>query len=102
MRPSFPSRHGAGPVGESPRRTRAGPRKARSDGRRQARTTGGGVPARRRVNPEGPRRIKVGFPHRDKGGPVGVIVTEEYVCDYCTKPIAHSDVIVGKLSLRKR
>jgi hypothetical protein len=33
---------------------------------------------------------------------VGVIVTEEYVCDYCTKPIAESDVIVGKLSLRKR
>jgi len=33
---------------------------------------------------------------------VGVIVTEEYVCDYCTKPIADSDVIVGKLSLRKR
>src|SRR2546430_17581690 len=54
-------------------------------------------PARRGVNPEGPRRIKVGFPHRDKGGPVGVIVPEEYVCDYCTKPIAHSDVIVGKL-----
>jgi len=33
---------------------------------------------------------------------VGIIVTEEYVCDYCTKPITHSDVIVGKLSLRKR
>jgi len=33
---------------------------------------------------------------------VGVIVTEEYVCDYCTKRIPDTDVLVGRLSLRKR
>ena len=33
---------------------------------------------------------------------MGVIVTEEYVCDYCTKPIRNADVLVGRLSLRKR
>jgi len=33
---------------------------------------------------------------------VGVIVTEEYVCDYCTKRIPNADVLVGRLSLRKQ
>jgi hypothetical protein len=33
---------------------------------------------------------------------VGVIVTEEYVCDYCTKRIPNTDVLVGRLSLRKQ
>jgi len=33
---------------------------------------------------------------------VGVIVTEEYVCDYCTKRIPDTDVLVGRLSLRKQ
>jgi hypothetical protein len=32
---------------------------------------------------------------------VGTIVTEEYVCDYCTKRIPNADVLVGRLSLRK-
>ena len=33
---------------------------------------------------------------------MGVIVTEEFVCDYCTKRIPDTDVLVGRLSLRKR
>ena len=33
---------------------------------------------------------------------MGVIVTEEYVCDYCTKRIPDTDVLVGRLSLRKQ
>jgi hypothetical protein len=33
---------------------------------------------------------------------VGVIVTEVYVCDYCTKRIPNADVLVGRLSLRKQ
>ena len=33
---------------------------------------------------------------------MGVIVTEEYVCDYCTKRIPNTDVLVGRLSLRKQ
>jgi hypothetical protein len=33
---------------------------------------------------------------------VGVIVTEEYVCDYCTKRIPNADALVGRLSLRKQ
>ena len=33
---------------------------------------------------------------------MGVIVTEEYVCDYCTKRIPDPDVLVGRLSLRKQ
>jgi hypothetical protein len=33
---------------------------------------------------------------------VGVIVTEEYVCDYSTKRIPNADVLVGRLSLRNQ
>jgi hypothetical protein len=33
---------------------------------------------------------------------VGIIVREEYLCDYCAKPITDSDVQVGRLSIRKR
>ena len=33
---------------------------------------------------------------------MGVIVREEYVCDYCGKPITDGDVLMGRLSLRKR
>ena len=33
---------------------------------------------------------------------MGVIVTEEYVCDYCTKRIPNADALVGRLSLRKQ
>ena len=33
---------------------------------------------------------------------MGVIVTEEYLCDYCTKRIPNTDVLVGRLSLRKQ
>ena len=32
---------------------------------------------------------------------MGVIVTEEYVCDYCNKRIRNTDVLAGRLSLRK-
>ncbi len=32
---------------------------------------------------------------------MGVIVREEFICDYCTKPIVDSDVLVARLSLRK-
>jgi hypothetical protein len=42
-------------------------------------------------------------PKRREGNlPVGVIVREEYVCDYCTRPIRDSDMQMGKLSVRKR
>ena len=33
---------------------------------------------------------------------MGVIVREEYVCDYCARPISDSDMQLGKLSVRKR
>jgi hypothetical protein len=33
---------------------------------------------------------------------VGVIVREEYVCDYCGKPITDSNILIGKLALRKQ
>jgi hypothetical protein len=33
---------------------------------------------------------------------VGVIVTKGYVCDYCTRRIPDTDVLVGRLSLRKQ
>lgn len=32
---------------------------------------------------------------------MGVIVKEEYVCDYCGQGISDGDVLVGRLSLRK-
>lgn len=32
---------------------------------------------------------------------MGVIVKEEYVCDYCGQAISDGDVLVGRLSLRK-
>jgi hypothetical protein len=35
-------------------------------------------------------------------GSVGVIVREEYVCDYCGKPITDSNILIGKLALRKQ
>jgi hypothetical protein len=33
---------------------------------------------------------------------VGVIVREEYVCDYCSKPITDGDMLIGRLTLRKQ
>lgn len=33
---------------------------------------------------------------------MGVIVKEEYVCDYCGKNIQGTDVLVGRLSVRKK
>jgi hypothetical protein len=33
---------------------------------------------------------------------VGVIVREEYVCDYCGKSITDSNILIGKLALRKQ
>lgn len=33
---------------------------------------------------------------------MGVILKEEYVCDYCGKTISGGDVIVAKLGLRKQ
>ena len=35
------------------------------------------------------------------GEPMGVIVREEYVCDFCDKAIGDTDALVGRLSLRK-
>jgi hypothetical protein len=33
---------------------------------------------------------------------VGVIVRQDYICDYCGKPMGGGDVIAGQLTLRKR
>ena len=33
---------------------------------------------------------------------MGVIVREEYVCDYCGKGITDSNILIGKLALRKQ
>jgi hypothetical protein len=33
---------------------------------------------------------------------MGVIVREEYVCDFCGKPITDANIIIGKLALRKQ
>lgn len=33
---------------------------------------------------------------------MGVIVKEEYVCDFCAKPITDSNILIGKLALRKQ
>ncbi|MGH2732919.1 MAG: hypothetical protein ACRDJG_08280 [Actinomycetota bacterium] len=33
---------------------------------------------------------------------MGVILKEEYVCDYCGKTISGSDVLVGRLALRRQ
>jgi hypothetical protein len=42
-------------------------------------------------------------PSRGKRGElVGVIVTEEYVCDFCSKPITDPEILVGRLSMRKQ
>jgi hypothetical protein len=32
---------------------------------------------------------------------MGIVVREEYVCDFCGKPIEGDDILVGRLSLRK-
>ena len=33
---------------------------------------------------------------------MGVIVREEYVCDYCGKGITDANILMGKLALRKQ
>ncbi|HEU5001797.1 MAG TPA: hypothetical protein VFW71_03335 [Actinomycetota bacterium] len=33
---------------------------------------------------------------------MGVIVKEEYVCDFCAKPITDTNILIGKLALRKQ
>ncbi len=33
---------------------------------------------------------------------MGVIVREEYVCDYCAKAITDANILMGKLALRKQ
>lgn len=33
---------------------------------------------------------------------MGVIVREEYVCDYCGKGITDANILIGKLALRKQ
>ena len=33
---------------------------------------------------------------------MGVIIREEYVCDYCSKAITDSNILIGKLALRKQ
>jgi hypothetical protein len=35
-------------------------------------------------------------------GLLGVIIREEYVCDFCGKSITDVDMLVGKLALRKQ
>jgi hypothetical protein len=45
------------------------------------------------TNPNELRRIGGEFHAGVKRGPVGVIVTEEYVCDYCTKRICNAPII---------
>jgi len=39
---------------------------------------------------------------KGEGDPVGVIVREEYVCDYCGKAITDANILIGKLALRKQ
>ena len=33
---------------------------------------------------------------------MGLIRSEEYVCDYCGSPVNSSEMLIGKLALRKR
>ena len=33
---------------------------------------------------------------------MGVIVKEEYICDYCSNPITDTNILIGKLALRKQ
>ncbi len=33
---------------------------------------------------------------------MGVIIREEYVCDYCGKAITDANILIGKLALRKQ
>lgn len=33
---------------------------------------------------------------------MGVIIKAEYVCDFCGKPIVGGDVLVGRLSVRRK
>ena len=33
---------------------------------------------------------------------MGVIVKEEYVCDFCAQPITDTNILIGKLALRKQ
>jgi len=33
---------------------------------------------------------------------VGLIRNKEYVCDYCGSPVNSSEMLIGKLALRKR
>lgn len=33
---------------------------------------------------------------------MGLILKEEYICDYCAKPIVGGDVLVGRLALRRQ
>ena len=35
-------------------------------------------------------------------GIVGLIRSEEYVCDYCGSAVSSPDMLIGKLALRKR
>src|SRR6266571_8242591 len=41
-------------------------------------------------------------PEKREGDPVGVIIREEYVCDYCGKAITDANILIGKLALRKQ
>ena len=52
---------------------------------------------RRRERVLARRQCKTGWGYVD----MGVIVKEEYVCDYCGQGISDGDVLVGRLSLRK-
>ena len=47
------------------------------------------------------QRRKVPHGGREKGREMGIIVKEEYVCDYCGTGINDERALVGRLSLRK-
>jgi hypothetical protein len=40
--------------------------------------------------------------HRKEIRGMGVILKEEYVCDFCGKTISGGDVLVGRLAVRKQ
>jgi hypothetical protein len=40
--------------------------------------------------------------HRKEISIMGVILKEEYVCDFCGKTISGGDVLVGRLAVRKQ
>ncbi len=85
-------------------------RKGRGRGNRTMKVVRSGRPRQRFGGPGGARSERgqppdvesAGLGHRNLEDPLGVIVREEFVCDYCAKPITNSDVLIARLTLRKR